>query len=136
MASFDVLSGFMKEEGVYVVEDIECMYPYHMPVELDPPNFWRYPDKYHSLTLRKFIRKLTDVVNRDFLQRSRLSIYNRETPPRRASHTLGNYSVLGRDDLISSYQVFANCLVMYFGYHLSKPKQQGGLDPRERRLMF
>ena len=53
-----------------------------------------------------------------------------------ASHTLGNYSVLGRDDLISSYQVFANCLVMYFGYHLSKPKQQGGLDPRERRLMF
>ena len=122
LASFDVISSYMKEEGVYAVEDIECMYDAHPLSKLDAKDYWRYPDKYHSLTLRKFIKKLTDVVNRDFFQRARLAKYNRDNNiPRRSSRTLGDFTLLGRDDLISSYQVYANCLVMYFGYNLSKP---------------
>ena len=67
LTSFDVISSYMKEEGVYAVEDIECMYKAHPLQKLDVDDYWRFPDKYHSLTLRKFIKKLTDVVNRDFM---------------------------------------------------------------------
>lgn len=137
LTSFDVISAYMKEEGVYAVEDIECIYEGHIPEKYITEDFWTFPEDYHHLTLRKFISQLTDVVNRDFLQRAKLASYNKENNiPRRSAHTLGSLSILGRDDLISSYRVFTNCLVIYFGYNTTKPVHLGGKDPRDTTILF
>ena len=55
LTSFDVISSYMKEEGVYAVEDIECMYK-HIHCKSLMLTITGDFDKYHSLTLRKFIK--------------------------------------------------------------------------------
>ena len=140
LASFDVLSNYMKPEGVYVIEDIECMYTWESGKDtfIDrSKGFNLRQESYHlGLTLRKFLVEMIDVVNRDFLKRVQMSFDNEGKIPRRINETTGNYSVLGRDDLVTSFRVYTNCVVFYFGYHLSKPKHLGGIDPMERYMVF
>ena len=86
--------------------------------------------------LVRFLIEMINVVNRDFLRRVQMFSDNDETIPRRIYETTGNYSVLGRDDLVTSFRVYTNCVVFYFGYHLSKPKSLGGIDPMEKDMIF
>ncbi len=143
LSGFDLLSNYMKPEGIYSIEDIECMYGNDIfPEELK--EIYREhncliptPDSYHQgLTVKGFIEGMIDVLNRDFLKRVELSKVNNIKIPRRHKETIGHLSILGRDDLISSIQVYTNCLIIYFGYNLSKPNNLGGINPMEKNMIF
>ena len=140
LSSFDLLSSYMKEEGVYVIEDTEVMYyPEPDPDSLTEFEYWRVVEDYHgNLTLKSFITGLLDVLNRDYARRGKLRELFKDGRkiPRRRIQTVGRFTLLGRDDKIASYRVYPNCLVLYFGYSKIKSSFIGGPDPVKTKMLF